>query len=279
VENRFPRITSDLMVNAGLPSIRDTDIAAFLVVRQRIDGKSISEIIDEFPNLQLEDIEEAQAYILHSAFSHAHYVVFDLRPVFNTIYGVADFLHDEDTILQEGEKKQLIDMLFNSKSKASRVVDPLLGWLSSYTPNSFHFHKEVFTSHDLFDGIEDAAKTEAIALKLKPSKKTQSVVGIKKLVQDGIRWVVIGSSWYPFQSRTTIEVIANQTSTVSVIIRCPMKFLEDNNALSTHFLNPTSVGSMCLVRAGLKPSIQLSSTDMTYQFDLPMSKSDEANNV
>lgn len=279
MDSRFPRITSDLMVNAGLPSIRDTGIAAFLIARKRIDGKSTSEIIEEFPNLQVEDIEEAQAYILHNAFSSAHYLVLDLRAVFNTIYGVADFLHDADSNLEPSQQKQLIEMLFNSKSKARRIVDPLFSWMYLYDEHLIFYGQETFTTNDLFASIEDAAKTEAIALEIKLPDKTQNLVGIKKLVQDGIRWVMLGSSWYPFQSHTTIEVIANQTSTVTIIIQCPLKFLEDNNSLSTYFAHPTVLGSMCLVRAGLKPSIQLSSTNMTYQFDLPMFKSDETNNV
>lgn len=279
MENRFPRITSDFKVNAGLPSIRDTGIAAFLIASKRIYGESTSAIREEFHMLELEDIEEAQAYIMHEMFGEAHYyVLFDLRTILNTIYGVADMLHFEDINLEPSERKQLIEMLFDSRSKASRVIDPVLGWRQVYVGNLL-YRQKAFITNELFDGIEDAAKTEGIALELRPSDKTQSVVGMKELAQDGIRWVVIGSSWHPFQSRTTIEVIANQTTSVSVIIRCPLKSLEDNNSLSTHFFNPTSVGSMFLVRAGLKPSIQLSSTDMTYQFDLPMSKSDEANNV
>jgi uncharacterized protein (DUF433 family) len=58
----FERITADPAVLAGAPAIRGLRIAVATVVSMVADGMSPAEIIDDLPDLTVEDVAEALRY-------------------------------------------------------------------------------------------------------------------------------------------------------------------------------------------------------------------------
>lgn len=56
------RVVADPKVMAGKPIIRGTRIPVELIVRMLSQGISESEILDEYPRLQLDDVRAALAY-------------------------------------------------------------------------------------------------------------------------------------------------------------------------------------------------------------------------
>ncbi len=60
--NLEQRVVVDPKVMAGKPIIRGTRIPVELIVRMLSQGISESEILDEYPRLQLDDVRAALAY-------------------------------------------------------------------------------------------------------------------------------------------------------------------------------------------------------------------------
>ena len=58
----FARIDRDPAVMAGKPVIKGTMITVELILRELADGKSFSDIIDNFPPLTTDDVRSALAY-------------------------------------------------------------------------------------------------------------------------------------------------------------------------------------------------------------------------
>jgi uncharacterized protein (DUF433 family) len=58
----FERITTDPEVMGGLPCIRGMRMPVATVVGLIANGQSIPEILDDFPDLEAEDIAEALRY-------------------------------------------------------------------------------------------------------------------------------------------------------------------------------------------------------------------------
>jgi uncharacterized protein (DUF433 family) len=58
----FDRITSDLDILAGKACIRGMRISVSLIVNLVANGMSVQEIIDEYPDLESKDIEQALRY-------------------------------------------------------------------------------------------------------------------------------------------------------------------------------------------------------------------------
>jgi uncharacterized protein (DUF433 family) len=63
---RFDRITTDSDQMGGLPCIRGLRIPVATVIDMVADGMAATEIIDAFPDLQPEDIEQALHYAAES---------------------------------------------------------------------------------------------------------------------------------------------------------------------------------------------------------------------
>lgn len=58
----FERITIDPAVMGGLPCIRGMRMPVATVVAMVADGMSVAEILDDFPDLEAEDIADALRY-------------------------------------------------------------------------------------------------------------------------------------------------------------------------------------------------------------------------
>jgi uncharacterized protein (DUF433 family) len=59
---RFPRITVDPRQMGGVPCIRGCRIPVATVVGMVADGMANAEILDAFPDLEVEDLREALRY-------------------------------------------------------------------------------------------------------------------------------------------------------------------------------------------------------------------------
>ena len=60
--NGFDRITRDPRQMAGFPCIRDLHIAVATIVNLAATGKSYSEILALYPELEPEDVRQAMAF-------------------------------------------------------------------------------------------------------------------------------------------------------------------------------------------------------------------------
>jgi uncharacterized protein (DUF433 family) len=58
----FERITTDPEVMGGLPGIRGMRMPMATIVALVVDGQSVPEILDDFPDLDAEDVAEALRY-------------------------------------------------------------------------------------------------------------------------------------------------------------------------------------------------------------------------
>jgi len=58
----FDRITSDLNILGGKACIRGMRISVSLIVNLVANGMTVEEIIDEYPDLEPEDIQQALHY-------------------------------------------------------------------------------------------------------------------------------------------------------------------------------------------------------------------------
>jgi uncharacterized protein (DUF433 family) len=63
---RFERITTDPAQMGGLPCIRGLRVPVAAVIDMVADGMTPADIIDAFPDLQPEDIEQALHYAAES---------------------------------------------------------------------------------------------------------------------------------------------------------------------------------------------------------------------
>lgn len=59
---KFTRITVDTNQMGGVPCIRDIRIPVSAIVGMVVDGMAIAEILDAYPDLVLEDIQESLRY-------------------------------------------------------------------------------------------------------------------------------------------------------------------------------------------------------------------------
>lgn len=59
---KFTRMTIDVNQMGGVPCIRDIRIPVSTVVGMVADGMTIAEILDAYPDLVLEDIQESLRY-------------------------------------------------------------------------------------------------------------------------------------------------------------------------------------------------------------------------
>jgi uncharacterized protein (DUF433 family) len=76
METSIRRITVEPTVCQGQPSVRGLRIPVSLVLKYLADGKTAAEIVDEFPELELEDIGECLRYAAWLASGRA----FELPP-------------------------------------------------------------------------------------------------------------------------------------------------------------------------------------------------------
>jgi uncharacterized protein (DUF433 family) len=67
VMNSFPRITVDADQMGGVPCIRGLRIPVATVLRIQAGGITESDILTEYPDLELEDIRESLRYAAASA--------------------------------------------------------------------------------------------------------------------------------------------------------------------------------------------------------------------
>ena len=58
----FERITIDPRRCGGQPTVRDLRIPIATIVREVAAGRSIDEVLDAYPELEREDIQQALAY-------------------------------------------------------------------------------------------------------------------------------------------------------------------------------------------------------------------------
>jgi uncharacterized protein (DUF433 family) len=63
----FDRITSDPNILGGKASIRDMRISVSLIVNLVANGMSFEEILAEYPDLEVEDIQQALRYAAWTA--------------------------------------------------------------------------------------------------------------------------------------------------------------------------------------------------------------------
>ena len=84
--SKFERIVRDVLVMGGQARIRDTEITVNEIVRLSLDGKSQSEILEKFPQLEAEDVHQAISWhasrFLLSNFS------FEMRTPMSVIFGL-----------------------------------------------------------------------------------------------------------------------------------------------------------------------------------------------
>lgn len=59
---RFPRITVDPAQMGGVPCIRNLRIPVATVVGLIADGMSVPETLDDYPDLEADDVREALAF-------------------------------------------------------------------------------------------------------------------------------------------------------------------------------------------------------------------------
>lgn len=62
----FERITSDLSILAGKPIVRGTRISVEMILEWMASGASRDDIIDRYPHLTVEDVEQALAFAASS---------------------------------------------------------------------------------------------------------------------------------------------------------------------------------------------------------------------
>jgi uncharacterized protein (DUF433 family) len=62
MEARLVRITVDPLVCGGQPCIRGLRIPVSLILKHLAAGHTLEQIIDEFPELEVEDVREALRY-------------------------------------------------------------------------------------------------------------------------------------------------------------------------------------------------------------------------
>ena len=60
--SEFPRITRNPAVMAGKPCIRGMRVTVGMIVGEIAGGATVGELLQDFPYLQREDIEEALRY-------------------------------------------------------------------------------------------------------------------------------------------------------------------------------------------------------------------------
>jgi uncharacterized protein (DUF433 family) len=63
---RFDRITTDPAQMGGLPCIRGLRIPVATVIDMLAEGMTVEEILDDYPDLESEDIEQALHYAAES---------------------------------------------------------------------------------------------------------------------------------------------------------------------------------------------------------------------
>jgi uncharacterized protein (DUF433 family) len=76
-EVRFDRITVDPGVLGGKPCIRGLRISVGMIVQMVASGKTSQQIVEEYPYLEVDDVQQALAYSAMLAESEYHLV---LRP-------------------------------------------------------------------------------------------------------------------------------------------------------------------------------------------------------
>lgn len=67
--SKFKRIVREALVMGGQARIRDTGITVNEIVRLSLDGKSQAEILEDFPQLEAEDVHQALGYSMDTSAS------------------------------------------------------------------------------------------------------------------------------------------------------------------------------------------------------------------
>jgi hypothetical protein len=272
------------MVNAGLPSIRDTGIAAFLIAGKRMKGQTVSDILNEFPMLEKDDIEEAVVSQLYGATSPMPIIAHGIRGSAASISNLGKILLEDDdptNLIKEFGRDTLIGNLTKYSNRISDSLEDVFFNYHPYFDINHEDKKQVneFTLNMLIEAIREFSVKDSIIFEFQTGIDGVTLIGNRWLIVQGIRRIAARSAGLEFSTRINLML---ERSKIRVSIQREHLLIDERpdflniirNALLS-FHNPVSVGSACLVRAGLHPTMDLDSTGMNYQFEIPTRKPTE----
>lgn len=113
---KFERIVREALVMGGQARIRDTGITVNEIVRLSLDGKSQADILEEFPQLEAEDVHQALGWQIVSSKQLSLNYLHEIRVPLTAVRGYSDLL------LFEGKHPDnIIEMLKYIKQNSEQV--------------------------------------------------------------------------------------------------------------------------------------------------------------
>lgn len=164
--NRFNRIIRDFSKFGGQPYVENTSITVNQILTKSTNGFSITEILDEYPQLTADDIHQALGFAINDIFSGVSYWRHDGMTPLTQIKGYSEILvgktefDDLDTI-PDHQKHQWLSIIHTSSQRGIARWQQMSQWMSKqYLVQPFHDTEVYELKHFIIDIVTVAQNYE-----------------------------------------------------------------------------------------------------------------------
>lgn len=165
--SHFERITTESNEPFGLPTIRDTGITVSDVVRPIVSGeKSVSEVLDAHPALELEDVHQALAFAVRDIGFQLHQMDHDVTDSLTPIQTYSIGMNKpelRDHFLKKISLEEIHNRIFKHSKNARNLMLLTMMWAwHSYTNETWHEPVDNFTVLDMIAQIKKELHSEEL---------------------------------------------------------------------------------------------------------------------
>lgn len=284
---KFDRITTHSAEPFALPTIRDTGISVSDVVRPIVSGeKSVQEVLDAHPSLELEDVHQALAFAVGQLTQTISAFASESKSYLGSILGYSqvlgsdfyqEYLRNENVLKTDTPTLDEISQIIHRNSASTiHYWDTLRDWASlNYSISSTYFssphqQKESLPLEDFLDKVRLKIKRFNPNLSLKINTDTRSariLVISTSIFVDAIAGLCDIRS---LANNEYCRISANSAPNKSIIqfmIRYPERRvygleLPVQNALTK------------LKRMNINVKIEINDNTITFTFDLPIANAE-----
>lgn len=271
--SKFKRIVREALVMGGQARIRDTGITVNEIVRLSLDGKSQAEILEDFPQLEAEDVHQALGYVIDDTVTTVKYSANDGLTPLTVIQSFIGLILSNNTYLSEHndfkepseeQKHQFLEVVFTNAEKARFV------WQKLYDRIQLNFNRAELFARSI-KGIlspltsKDRYYTYEIHSKVNQDSKISGVLQV-------INLVALLLEEFAFITHVVVHIgEKNNVAIFSIIIEGE---LMDSLQVVTQSYFPIGMASLMLYLSGSELKVEQMNDKVTFEFALPIVEDD-----
>lgn len=271
----FSRIKRNTDKFGGQPYIKDTDITVNQILTQSLQGKSISQIVEQYPPLEVEDIHQALAFSVQDIVAGVSYWRHDGMTPLTQIKGYSEILvgktefDDLDTIPND-QKQQWMSIIHTSSQRGIARWQQMRQWINTQCRNFSEddtevyqlerfIHNVVHTANDYEPTLEITVDDIPHNLSIDIHTDTTTLLGS-----------LLASAKNTFKPEITIST-SQQDNTIVVNITRELTYPDDDitKLINTHY-NPFATAFMFFSMQKIDFSLQRQDHHVIITIQLPL---------